>query len=158
MASRRAAHPGKPCSKEERIERIMDYMRKPGTFKAGEMYPRLMKEFDVCADVIKRDCAEASRNVRREINDPDAVAVDVGKAFQETLDAAMKVIREQPGTPDAIKAMGVVERMCKSWSQIVGADVPMRVEVKQVGEMTPQQANEMARKAFGKVTPKDEKE
>lgn len=152
--SRRGPKGGRKFSKEDRINYIMEVMRKPNSFRSGCMYPQLMAEFDVGIDCIKQDCAEASRNVRREINDPDLVALDVGKAFQDTLEEAMKIVRgESEG--DIVKAMNVVNGLGKSWAQITGADVPQRIELVK-SKATPEKALEIMKAKAGHVTPKGE--
>lgn len=145
------------ASKDARLDYIVNKMREPGRFNTGKEYPALIAKFKVGIETIKRDCAEASRRVRREINDPDYVAVDVGKAMGQGLDAAREILANNPEDEVKLKAIAQIKNIAHSWAAIVGADAPVRIE-QVTTEMTPQEANARARERFGKVTPKTEGE
>ena len=138
--------------KAARIDYIVEMMREPGRFNAGREYAQLLKRFDIGLEAIKRDCAEASRIVRREINDPDYVAVDVGKAMSEALAQAVAILASNPEDEIKLKAIAQIKNISHSWAAIVGADAPMRIEQLNV-ECTPARALQLMKEAAGDVTP-----
>lgn len=157
MPRRKSNKPTSRATKEERIEYIMDKMRRM-EFRRGKEYPELMERFGVCRQSIVHDCAEASRNVRREINNPDQVAVDIGQAFLKQLEAAVEDAERMRGTREGLTARDQIIRLGKVWSDISGASSPIQHEVTSRLEVTPARANELVREKLSRSGPKGEEE
>ena len=139
----------KPITKQKReeyIQHICDMMRDL-VFKRGRTGKLLAKEWSLPQSTVRNLTAEASRIVSREINDPDAVSVDVGLALRATLERSV----EDDDRRHVIAA-------AKVWSDISGASAAKRIDL-DLGdreEATPQRAADIMKGLFGKVTPDPE--
>ncbi len=147
-----AAKRGKNLTKEERVEYIMSLME-AGQWRRGRTYKLLAQEWGLSKSTVGDCSAEASRRVRKNIMDPDGIAVDVGVVLSEALFDAVEDAKTYRGEREGLKARDQVLAAAKILSDVSGASAPLKHEV-QTTEATPERARQLMEKAFGKVTPK----
>lgn len=142
---KRSVRRGMDLTKEERIDYIVELMRTL-VFRRGRTTRMLAQEWKLSLGTVRDDAAEASRIVRREMMEPDTVAVDVGLALQEVMEGAL----DDGDRRHVIAA-------AKVWADISGASAPQRIEHK-VEDSSPQKASEFMRREFGTVGPESDEE
>ncbi len=130
---------------DERIRIICEMMRSL-TWERGKSAKVLAAQWGVDEKTVEGNSATASRMVKAEVMDPDAVRVDVGSALSRVLRSALA----EDDRRSVIQA-------ASTWATIAGANAPTRTENVNVdtGAATPAEAKRIMRELFGSVTPTD---
>ena len=124
-------------------------------FRRGKTKFELMEKWNLCRQALDLDCAEAQRVIRRELEDPDYVAVNVGEALMKGLFDAIEDADAMRGTKEGLTARTQVERFARTFSDIMGNTAPLQLAIQEA--ITPERAREIVAERFGKVTPKADK-
>lgn len=112
-------------TREDRVAYIAGLMRLLA-WETGRTGPALAKEWGVHEVTVRQDAAEASRIVRRELEDPDEVCVDVGVALSEVLRRSFLAFSQ--GDMNAGK---LVIEAARTWARIAGIEGPQRVSIEE---------------------------
>lgn len=127
-----------PKTTEERIEHIAEMMRNL-EWRRGKSLKALACEWGISPSTVGNYSAEASRRVRKEVQDPE----EVGRTVCTALDKTIRLAVRDDDRRSIVQA-------AKVWSDIAGAGAAQRLDITHgANEATPAAAREIMNQLFG---------